>query len=46
MACQIRATANADVYCFFDNTAPGAAAINALALKTELATPLMGAGSL
>ena len=27
-----------DVYCFFDNTALGAAAINALSLKAELAT--------
>jgi uncharacterized protein YecE (DUF72 family) len=40
---QVRAAAGAaarpDVYCFFDNTALGAAAINALSLKAELATP-------
>jgi uncharacterized protein YecE (DUF72 family) len=43
-AAQVLATkrargARSEVYCFFDNTALGAAAINALSLKTELRTP-------
>jgi hypothetical protein len=31
--------ARSEVYCFFDNTALGAAAINALSLQTELSAP-------
>lgn len=42
LARQLRSAASTparrDVYCFCDNTALGAAAANALALKAELAT--------